>query len=164
MDKGNERRSESNDDQSGQRQAHGADSPTRLIAPVFAGFSLPAIIAFASGTYPGPPRHNVILSLLIAGAGLFMASIQLSIGPIYDKYAKTSRSLRGGLCLLGICLVAVALSVLCAPLFQQWWSALALIVLLAGGILPAVLTACLWSRERSGKRRGISGSDQATID
>jgi MFS family permease len=98
---------------------------------VFAGFSLPAIIAFASGTYPGPPRHNIILSLLIAGAGLFMASIQLSIGPIYDKYAKTSRSLRGGLCLLGICLVAVALSVLCAPLFQQWWSALALIVLLA---------------------------------
>jgi MFS family permease len=152
VDKGNQHRTESDDDQSGQRQAHGADSPTRLIAPVLAGFSLPAIITFASGTYPGPPRHNIILSLLIAGAGLFMASIQLSIGPIYDKYAKTSRSLRGGFTLLGVCLVVVALFVLCAPLFQQWWSGLALIVLLIGGILPAFLTAYLWIQEHSGKR------------
>jgi hypothetical protein len=151
VDKGNQHHTESDDNQSSQRQTHGADSPTRLIAPVFAAFSLPAIITFASGTYPGPPRHNIILSLLIAGTGLFMASIQLSIGPIYDIHAKTSRSLRGGLTLLGVCLVTVALSVLCAPMFQQWWSGLALIVLLAGGILPAFLTAYLWIQELSGK-------------
>ena len=82
-----------------------------------------------------------------------MASIQLSIGPIYGKYAKTSRSLRGGLTLLGICLVTVALSVLCAPMFQQWWSGLALVVLLIGGILPAFLTSYLWIREHSGSAK-----------
>jgi len=153
VDKGNQHRTESDDDQGGQRQAHGEGSPTRLIAPVFAAFSLPAIITFASGTYPGPPRHNIILSLLIAATGFFMASIQLSIGPIYDKYAKTSRSLRGGLTLIGICLVTVALSVLCAPMLQQWWSGLALVVLLIGGILPAFLTSYLWIREHSGSAK-----------
>ena len=49
-----------------------------LIAPVLAGFSLPAIIVFASNTYPGPPSHGIILSLLVVAAGLFMASIQLT--------------------------------------------------------------------------------------
>ncbi len=38
---------------------------TQLVAPLFAGFSLPAIITFASGKYPGPPWHNIVLSLLV---------------------------------------------------------------------------------------------------
>src|SRR5579859_4387601 len=69
----------------------GADAPaesslTRLVAPVFAGFSLPAIVTLIAARFPGPPWRQIALSLLIASTGLFMGSLQLSIGRLQQRY------------------------------------------------------------------------------
>ncbi|HEY6279610.1 MAG TPA: hypothetical protein VIX86_25140, partial [Streptosporangiaceae bacterium] len=123
---------------SGMQSGQNAESLTRLIAPIFAGFSLPTIINFASSKYPGAPWHDVVLSLLIAATGLFMASIQMSIGRLYETYDKYPRfrSFRASLTILGIVLVALSLTFLAWPVVGRWWIWLPLGVLLIGGIGP----------------------------
>jgi hypothetical protein len=116
---------------------------TGLIAPVLAGFSLPAIIVFASNAYPGPPSHGIILSLLVAATGLFMASIQLT-SPLVDKRYKYAGSWRAGFTMLGICLIAVAIILLGEPAMHRWYGILALIVIFIGSVAPAVLLTVLW--------------------
>ena len=127
----------------GGRQA--SYSFTGLIAPVLTGFSLPAIIVFASNTYPGEPSHGIILSLLVAATGLFMASIQLTTPLVDDRYIYAG-SLRSGLTMLGICLVAVAIILLGEPAMHQWYGVLALIVIFIGSVVPTVLLVILWFR------------------
>lgn len=61
---------------------------TQLVAPLFAGFSLPAIIAFASDKYPGPPWHDIILSLLVTATSLFITSTRLMTTPITENGPK----------------------------------------------------------------------------
>jgi hypothetical protein len=119
----------------------GEESLTRLIAPIFAAFSLPTIISFTSGTYPGQPWHDVILSLLIVATGFFMAIIQLSIGPLYDKYPKAG-SFRTGLTIFGIVCVTFALFFLVRPVIDRGWLWLPSGVLLAGGVAPGIWILC----------------------
>lgn len=138
------------------------ESLTRLIAPIFAGFSLPTIINFAASDYPHPPWHAVVLSLLVAATGLFMASIQMSIGrlyEIYDKYPRI-RSFRASLTILGIVLVALSLTFLVWPLVGRWWIWLPLGILLIGGTGPGLWMLIV--RPRGGDRvPGGPPDDQA---
>jgi hypothetical protein len=119
---------------------------TGLIAPVLAGFSLPAIIVFATNTYPGPPGHDIILSLLVTATGLFMASIQLT-SPLVDNRYKYAGALRAALTVLGICVAAAAVILLGEPTMHQWYGILALIAIFTGSVAPAVLLVILWFRE-----------------
>ncbi len=117
---------------------HGEDSLTRLIAPILAGFSLPAIITFVASRYPRAPWHDAVLSFLVAATGLFIASMQLSIGRLYEKYDGNLRfrSFRAFLTILGLILVAFALAFLVWPVVRRWWIWLPLGVLLIGGVGP----------------------------
>ena len=115
----------------------GSESLTRLIAPILAAFTLPTIISFISSKHPGPPWHDIILSLLVAATGLFMASIQLSIGTLYKRYPDAG-PFRASLTLVGIVLIALSLFFLVWPTIDRWWIWLAAGVLLAGGIAPSL--------------------------
>jgi hypothetical protein len=119
---------------------------TGLIAPVLAGFSLPAIIVFASNSYPGPPSHDIILSLLVAATGFFMASIQLT-SPLADKRFRHVGAGRAAFTMLGICLIALAIILLGAPAMHRWYGILALIVIFIGGFGPAILLVVLWFQD-----------------
>ena len=136
------------------QQDPGQESLSRLIAPVFAAFSLPAIIAFMSGTSPAAPWYGIVLSLLIAATGLFMASIQLSIGPLYENHKKEQvwSSWRAGFTLWGIVLVTIAVTILVAAAVHHWWVAPAAIVLLAGGTVPGLLILRQKWRDRQQRR------------
>jgi MFS family permease len=118
------------------------DSLTRLVTPVFAGFSLPATIIFSTMTSPGQPWHDAVLSLLVAATGLFMAGIQLSIGRLHRRYDRYEwmRNLRAFLTILGIALVASALTLLVWSETGEWWVWPPLGVLLAGGFGPGIWT------------------------
>ena len=105
---------------------------------MLAGFSLPAIIVFASNTYPGPPGHGIILSLLVTATGLFMASIQLT-SPLVDNRYEYAGSVRASLTVLGICAAAAAIILLGEPAMHQWYGILALIAIFIGSVAPAVL-------------------------
>jgi len=135
------------------QQDPGSESVTRLIAPIFAAFSLATIIAFASSNGSGQPWHAAILSFLTAATGLFMASIQLSIGRIYDRHnSDLFRHIRAGLTFTGIVCVTLALFYAVYPMIREWWGWLAVISLLAGGIGPSIWTLYLfgpWARERA---------------
>lgn len=69
-----------------------------------------------------------------------MASIQMSIGRLYEAYDKYPRvrSFRASLTILGIVLVALALTFLAWPIVGRWWIWIPLGVLLLGGIGPGV--------------------------
>jgi MFS family permease len=118
-----------------------AESLTRLIAPIFAGFSLPTIFVFVASGYPSPPWHDVVLSLLLTATGLFMASIQLSIGRLNDNYGRylKFRQFRAYLTITGIVAIAFALTFLVCSQISGWWIWLPLAVLLLGGIGPGAV-------------------------
>jgi hypothetical protein len=119
------------------RPDDGSQSLTRLIAPVFAAFTLPTIFAFSTSTKPGPPWHDIVLSLLIAATGLFMASIQFSIGTLYDTYPKAGK-FRAGLTLVGLAFVTASLFFAVMPLIDSAWLWPPLCILLVGGLAPGV--------------------------
>jgi MFS family permease len=134
------------------QQDPGNESVTRLIAPIFAAFSLATIIAFVSSNNSGQPWHAAILSFLTAATGLFMASIQLSIGRIYDRHkTERFRHIRAGLTFMGIVCVTLALFFSVYPMIHEWWGWLAVGFLLVGGIGPSIWTLYLfrpWLRRR----------------
>ena len=148
------KRDERNTDSDGYRY-------TELVAPVFAGFSLPAIITFASDKYPGPPWHNIILSLLVIATSLFIASTGLMTTPITEKWREGAGAWRGLLSGIGICVVASALFILGLPSINQWWAPLVLSPLLIGSIVPALISLVLILRQdsRPGRPAGRSGRD-----
>jgi hypothetical protein len=119
------------------RPDDGSQSLTRLIAPVFAAFTLPTIFAFSSSTKPGQPWHDIVLSLLIASTGLFMASIQFSIGTLYTTYRNAGK-FRAGLTLIGLAFVTASLFFAVMPLIDSLWLWLPLCVLLVGGLAPGL--------------------------
>lgn len=131
----------------------GSRSLTRLIAPVFAAFSLPTIVTLSLSRQPW---HDAVLALLIAATGLFMASMQFSIGTLYETYTSDrARKFRAGLTLAGLALIALALFFEVYPVMDSSWLWLPLIVLLAGGLGPA---AWILKIEVPGWfRRGTSG-------
>jgi hypothetical protein len=113
----------------------GNQSLTRLIAPVFAAFSLPTIVTLSLSHQPW---HDAVLALLIAATGLFMASMQLSIGTLYETFtSQRAQQFRAGLTLGGVALVALALFFEVYPVMDSDWLWLPLIVLLVGGLGPA---------------------------
>ena len=126
---------------------------TELVAPVFAGFSLPAIITFASSTYPGPPWHNVVLSLLLIATSLFISSIGLMTTPIREKWPKRVGALRGLLSGIGICVISVALFILGLRTINEWWAPLVLSPLLLGSIVPAVISLMLLRQDTPSQRQ-----------
>lgn len=126
---------------------------TELVAPVFAGFSLPAIITFASGNYPGHPWHNVVLSLLAIATSLFIASTGLMTTPIREKWPEGTGALRGLFSGIGICVVAAALFALAASAIDEWWAPLVLSPLLFGSIVPAVISLMLLRAGRASHKQ-----------
>ena len=121
---------------------------TVLLVPVLAGFSLPTVIIFASDSAAGKPYHHVILSLLIAATGFFLASIQLTS----DVIKRDLGGMRAFLTLLGIWASVIALFLLGkAVLWQQSYGELALIILLFGGIGVGIILVYLWLKDK-GKR------------
>lgn len=132
----------------------GADTPadsslTRLVAPVFAGFSLPAIVTLIAARFPGSPWRQIALSLLLASTGLFMASLQLSIGRLQQRYdSKSAQDFRGGLSVAGIVLVAAALGCLVWAAVHSAWLVLPFAVLFAGGVVPALGMIILLVRDK----------------
>jgi MFS family permease len=127
------------------RKDNGSESVTRLVAPIFAAFSLATIIAFVSSSNSDQPWHAAILSFLAAATGLFMASIQLSIGRIYDRHKTEGfRHIRAGLTFMGIVGVTLALFFSVYPMIHEWWGWLAVASLLAGGIGPSIWTLYLF--------------------
>jgi hypothetical protein len=78
-----------------------------------------------------------VLSLLIAATGLFMASIQLSIGTLYNTYPNAGK-FRAGLTLLGLVLVAASLFFTVWPLIDSTWLWIPLGALMLGGLVPVI--------------------------
>ena len=125
-------------DRSGKnRPDDGSQSLTRLIAPVFAAFTLTAIATFSSNTKLGQPWYDIVLSLLIAATGLFAASIQFSIGTLYERYPKAGK-FRAGLTLVGLALVTASLFFAIRPTIDSLWLWLPLCILLVGGLVPGL--------------------------
>ncbi len=83
-----------------------------------------------------------MLSLLVAATGLFMASIQFSIGTLYITYPGAAKY-RAGLTLLGLVLVAASLFFAVWPLIDSRWLWLPLGALLAGALVPVIWIARL---------------------
>jgi hypothetical protein len=129
-----------------------------LIAPVLAGFSLPAIIVFASNTYPGQPSHGIILSLLVVATGLFLASIQLT-SPLIDERFAFAGPLRRALTTIGISVIGVAIILLGEPAMHEWYGITALIAVFTGSVGPASWLAVLWLRGA-----GKEGASQSVAD
>jgi hypothetical protein len=124
--------------QAGRRQPE-PDPPG---SPGIRAFTLPAIVVFITTVKPVQPWFDVVLSLLIAATGLFMASIQFSIGTLYNTYPGAGK-LRAGLTLLGLVLVAASLFFAVWPLIDSRWLWLPLGVLVAGGLVPVIWIARL---------------------
>ena len=134
-------------DKDDERDIRSDYSYSQVVAPVFAAFSLPAIITFAPTKYPGPPWHNIVLSLLVIATGSFMASIGLTSRQIRKKWPVGAGYVRVLLTMIGICVVAGALFALGLPAIGQWWAPLVLSPLLIGSIVPAGITTLLWLRQ-----------------
>jgi hypothetical protein len=141
----------------------GDSSLTRLVAPIFASFSLPSIVTLIAAHSPSLPWREAALSLLIASTGLFMASVQLTIGRLQKRFdSQKAQDFRGGLSVAGIVLVAAALACLVWPTVRSTWLILPLAVLFAGGVVPAVVMIILGPEEqpsaKSGAEAGAAGS------
>jgi hypothetical protein len=115
------------------------ESYSRIIAPVLAGFSLPAIVSLATSSTPGQPYRDIALACFISATGCFLASLQLTIGRVYI-YTYGGK-LRSGLTFAGIMLLVAALMVLVASVSEHWWTYLALGVLGVGGSTSALAIA-----------------------
>ena len=146
------------------RPDDGSQSLTRLIAPVFAAFTLTAIATFSSNTTLGQPWHDIVLSLLIAATGLFAASIQFSIGTLYERYPNLGK-FRAGLTLVGLAFVTASLFFAIRPAIDSLWLWLPLSVLLVGGLIPGLwilwLEAPAWRRAGDSSGRSLNSCRQA---
>jgi hypothetical protein len=130
-----------------------AESYSRVVAPLLAGLSLPAIVALATAKDPDKPSREIALSFLIMATGLFLASFQLTIGPVYMRTYHWGM-FRAGLSVVGILFLIVALSVLIGAVagWRHWWVVIVVVVLGAGGITQLVawvsLNLLTWYRSR----------------
>ena len=126
----------------------GDESFSRLVSPLLAGFSLPTMVGLVAGQTPGQPWRDLSLSCLIAASGLFLASYQLSIGSLYERYRDSLGDLRAGLSFAGILLLIAALIVFVGAAAAHWWASAALAVFAFCGVASVGLRAWL---HRSGK-------------
>jgi hypothetical protein len=125
---------------------HADESFSRVVAPVLAGFSLPAIVSLATAAKPGQPWRDIALSCLIAATGFFLASFQLTIGSVYVRLYDWG-TVRALLTATGIGLLIVALIVLVAAVAESGWVDIALAVLCLGGVSQLIVR--LWLRRRA---------------
>jgi hypothetical protein len=117
------------------------ESYSRVVAPVLAGFSLPAIVTLATATTPVQPYYDIALSFFITATGLFLISFQLTIGGVYIRLYNWGK-LRVGLTFFGVVFLVAAVMVLVAAAIEYWWMYLALAALGLGGLAGAL--ALLW--------------------
>ncbi len=130
--------------QGGQEPANrGDESFSRLVSPLLAGFSLPTMVGLVASQTPAQPWRDLSLSCLIAASGLFLASYQLSIGSLYERYRKPLGDLRAGLSFAGILLLIIALIVFVGAATTHWWVTAALAVFASGGVAPILLRGWL---------------------
>jgi hypothetical protein len=127
------------------------ESYSRVVAPVLAGFSLPAIVSLATGTTPGQPYRDISVACFITATGFFLASFQLTIGGVYRRLYGWG-TFRAGLTFAGILLLVTALMVLAAAVSHYWWMDLALAALALGGLTQGL--ALGWLKLRSAKGKG----------
>ncbi len=113
------------------------ESYSRVVAPVLAGFSLPAIVSLATAKTPVQPYRDIALSCLITATGFFLISFQLTIGRVYRQLFNWG-TLRAGLTFFGIVFLVAAVMVLVAAVAQHWWVNLALAALGLGGLTQAL--------------------------
>jgi hypothetical protein len=126
------------------------ESYSRVVAPVLAGFSLPAIVSLATGTTPGQPYRDISVACFITATGFFLASFQLTIGGVYRRLYGWGK-FRAGLTFSGILLLVTALMVLVAAVSDHWWMDLALAALALGGLTQGL--ALGWLKLRSAEER-----------
>jgi VIT1/CCC1 family predicted Fe2+/Mn2+ transporter len=114
------------------------ESYSRLVAPAFAALALPAVIALVK-----PSNGHLVwasASLLI-GAGLLLASFQLSIGKLRGD-SRLQMSLRASLTNLGVVAVTIAVGLLVTPPGgPPWQVAVGLAFLGLGVVVPMILRA-----------------------
>jgi hypothetical protein len=125
----------------------GDESFSRVVAPVLAGFSLPAIVSLATATTPGQPWRDIALSCLISATGFFLASFQLTIGSVYIRLYDWG-TFRAVLTAAGIGLLIVAVIVLVAAVAENGWVDIALAVLCLGGTSQLLARGWLWRQAR----------------
>jgi hypothetical protein len=126
----------------------GHESLSRVVAPVLAGFSLPAIVSLATSSTPRQPAHDIALTLFVASTGCFLASLQLTIGWVYVRlYGPRWGAVRNTLTFTGIALLVAAVMVLTEAVARYSWPDLALAVLGLGGMTAIFAAGALSARD-----------------
>jgi hypothetical protein len=142
------------------RTPPGGTSFTELAAPVFAGFSLPAIIVLVTSSNLKSPWRNITLYLLVIATSLFMASIGLSADPIKRKFRR-SGLLRGSFSLLGIFVAAGALYTLGYAVINHAWAWVVFLPLLIGSGVPAGIAFFYGFKEESADKKARQEAKEA---
>lgn len=138
------------------------ESYSRVVAPVLAGFSLPAIVSLATGTTPGQPYRDISLACFITATGFFLISFQLTIGRVYRQLYSWGK-LRAGLTFAGILLLVTALMVLAAAVSDHWWMDFALAALGLGGLTQVFALGWLTLKSSISRRKtGHAGISNTT--
>jgi hypothetical protein len=115
---------------------YGRESFNRVVAPVLAGFSLPAIFTLATSDIPGQPWRDITLSFMAIATGLFLAGYQLTIGSLYTHFHDSWGKARAAISFSGMAFLVAALIVVIAAAVHRWWVVFPLLVLFLGGIIP----------------------------
>jgi hypothetical protein len=130
-------------------RASGDESFSRVVAPLMAALSLPAIVTLATSTRPAGLPSKVALSFLIMATGLFLASFQLTIGSLYVRLYHWG-AFRFLLSFAGILSMIVALVVLVVAVAGDSWVIIVAIAVLALGGATSILRIGVYHREIMG--------------
>jgi hypothetical protein len=115
---------------------YGRESFNRIVAPVLAGFSLPAIVTLATSDIPSQPWRDITLSFMATATGLFLAGYQLTTGSLYTHFRESWGKARAAISFSGMAFLVAALIVIIAAAVHRWWVVFPLLVLFLGGIIP----------------------------
>ena len=129
---------------------------------MLAGLSLPAIVSLATATTPGKPWREVALSFLIAATGLFFAGFQITIGSVYARLYHWGK-FRAGLTVVGIIFLVVTLIVLILGVAGHSWAAIAMAVLVLGGLTQPLARIWLRCSREVGWRGWLAGLESAYV-
>jgi hypothetical protein len=130
-------------------RASGDESFSRVVAPIMAALSLPAIVTLATSTSPLGLASKVALSFLIMATGLFLASFQLTIGSLYVRLYHWG-AFRFLLSFAGILSMIVALVVLVVAVAGDSWFIIVAIAVLALGGATSILRIGVYRGEIMG--------------
>jgi len=116
---------------------------SRIVAPLLAGFSVPAIISLAASNSPAQPWRDITLAFMATATGLFLAAFQLAIGSVYTYFHQSWGYARAAISFSGIAFLVAALIVVIASTVDRWWIVFPLLLLFLGGIGPVVVRVWL---------------------